>query len=118
VGFDTFVIIVSFINISWEPCRVTIEIFEIHNIVGATMATYVKILLDSFNLLNKVIAYIKNEGLNLNTSTFALIFVVFGFSLHLTCPLVSSCFGHVMSKTKFNMLLTTIKSMLDFQKLS
>jgi hypothetical protein len=26
-GFDTFAIIVNFINISWEPCHVTIKIF-------------------------------------------------------------------------------------------
>jgi hypothetical protein len=48
--FDTFDIVVSFINISWEPCHVIIGIFEAHNIVGATMANYVKALLDSFNL--------------------------------------------------------------------
>jgi hypothetical protein len=71
------------------------------------MANYVKFVLDSFNLLNKVIAYIKNEGFNLDTLIFELIFVVFGFSFHLTCPFVGSCFGHAMSKEKFNMLLTT-----------
>jgi hypothetical protein len=71
------------------------------------MENYVKYLLDSFSLFNKVIAYIKNEGFNLDTLTFALIFVIFGFSLHLTCPFVGSCFGHAMSKSKFNMLLTT-----------
>jgi len=114
VGFDTFVIVVSFIKASWEPCLVTIGIFEVHNIVGVTMANYVKTLLDSFSLLNKVIAYIKNEGFNLNIFIFALVFVIFGFTFHLTCPFVESCFGHPMSKAKFNMLLTTLKSMLDF----
>jgi hypothetical protein len=38
VGFDTFVMVVKFINNSQEPTHVTIGIFEIHNIVGATMA--------------------------------------------------------------------------------
>ncbi len=45
----------------------TIGIFEIHNIVGATMANQVKFLLDSFGLLDKIIAYVKDEGSNLNT---------------------------------------------------
>jgi hypothetical protein len=112
--FDTFDIVVSFINASWEPCHVTIGIFEAHNIVGATMTNYVKTLLDSFSLLNKVISYINVEGINLNILTFGLIFVVLGSTLNLTCPFVGSCFGHPMSKTKFNMLLTTVKSMLDF----
>ncbi len=80
----------------------TIGIFEVQNIVGVTMANYVKTLLDSFSLLNKV-----NE----------LVFVVLGFTFHLTCPFVGSCFGHPMSKAKFNMLLTTLKFMLDFKKL-
>jgi hypothetical protein len=38
VDFDTFVMVVKFINTSWEPTHVTIGIFEIHNIVGVAMA--------------------------------------------------------------------------------
>jgi hypothetical protein len=37
-GFNSFTIIVSFINASWEPYHVTIGIFEIDNIASATMA--------------------------------------------------------------------------------
>ncbi len=37
VNFDTFAIIVSFINISQEPSYDTIGIFEIYNIIGVTM---------------------------------------------------------------------------------
>jgi hypothetical protein len=63
VNFDTFDIIVSFINASWVPCHVTIEIFEVNNVTGVAMENQVKSLLDSFDLLDKVIAYIKDEGL-------------------------------------------------------
>jgi hypothetical protein len=38
VGFDTFVVVVRFINTSWELTHVTIGIFEIHNIVSVAMA--------------------------------------------------------------------------------
>ncbi len=37
VNFETFAIVVSFINISWEPYYVTIGIFEAHNIIGVAM---------------------------------------------------------------------------------
>jgi hypothetical protein len=36
-SFDTFAIVVSFINALWEPCHVTIGIFEVHNTTNATM---------------------------------------------------------------------------------
>jgi hypothetical protein len=52
--------------------------------------------LDSFYLLDKVIAYVKDERYSLNTLTFALTYVVSCFALQLTCPFVGSCFGHAM----------------------
>jgi hypothetical protein len=103
---------VSFINASWEPCHEIIGIFEVHNTTSATMANQVKLLLDSFGLFDKIIAYVKDEGFNLNNLTF----IVSYFALHPTCPFVRSCFGHAMSKA-LNMILMTIKSMLNFQKL-
>jgi len=36
-GFNAFVIIVSFIDASWEPYHVTIGIFEVHNIASVAM---------------------------------------------------------------------------------
>jgi hypothetical protein len=68
---------------------VTIGIFEIHNIASVAMENQLKLLLNSFGLLDKVIAYVEDERSNWNTLTFALTFVV-------------SCFGHAMSKaTKY-----------------
>jgi hypothetical protein len=66
-GSNAFAIIVSFIDASWEPCHVTIRIFEVHNITNASMANQVKSLLDSFGLFDKVTAYIKDEWFNLKT---------------------------------------------------
>jgi len=66
--------VMNFINFSWDPTHVTIGIIELDNIIGATMANKIKTLLDSFGLLNKIIAC---EGSNLNTLTFALTFMVY-----------------------------------------
>jgi hypothetical protein len=38
VGHDTFVMVVNFLNDSWEPSRVTMGIFEVQNTTGVAMA--------------------------------------------------------------------------------
>jgi hypothetical protein len=58
----------------------------------------VKGLLGFFGLLDKVIAYIKDEGSNLASLTIVLILIVSYFSLKLANPFIGSCFGHVMYK--------------------
>jgi len=90
MSFDTFVIILSFINTSREPCHVTIGIFEVHNTTSVPMANQVKSLLDSFGLLDKVIAYVKNEMFNVNILTFALTFIVSSFVFQLACHVKGS----------------------------
>jgi hypothetical protein len=98
-GYDvTFVMVVSFINSSWEPTHVTMGIFEMHNITNASMANQVKVLLDSFGLLDKIVAYVKAKGSNLFALTITLTIVVSCLPFQLPCPFVKSCFGHVMSK--------------------
>jgi hypothetical protein len=54
--------------------------FEVHNIIGVAMTYQVKTLLDSFGLLDKVIAYVKDESSNLNILGF-YIFKVSCFAL-------------------------------------
>lgn len=56
-GFNTFVLVVSYINKTWEPCHVTINIFEVHKSLRATMAIQVKDLLAWNGLCDKVIMY-------------------------------------------------------------
>ncbi len=78
--FDTF----ELHQHSMRTTHVTIEIFEVHNIIGVTMANQVKVLLDTFSLLNKVIAYIEDEGYYLSTLTFVSTFVILCFAFQLT----------------------------------
>jgi len=49
-----------------------VVIFEMHNNVNVVTIVQVKVLLNSFDLSNKVIMYVKNEWLNIVTFTFAL----------------------------------------------
>ncbi len=80
VGCNAFVMVVSFINTSWESACVIIGIFELHDVASVDMKFQVKSLLDTFGLLDKVIAYVKNEIFNLSILIFALIYVVFCFA--------------------------------------
>jgi hypothetical protein len=97
-GHDTFTMLVNFINDEWELVHITMGILEVQNIVGVAMVAQVKMLLNSFGLLNKVVTYVKDEGSNLITLTFVLALVVFCFPLQLPCPFVGFCFGHAISK--------------------
>ncbi len=36
-GFDTFALVVNYINSKWEPCHITKNIFEVHEIFGVAM---------------------------------------------------------------------------------
>jgi hypothetical protein len=47
VDFDTFAIVVSSINTSWEPCHV-VGIFKVQNTASVAIANQVKSLRDSF----------------------------------------------------------------------
>jgi hypothetical protein len=51
-----------------------------------------------YGLNARIIAYVKDEGGNLNTMTNALTFVVSCETLGWQTPFVGSCWGHAMSK--------------------
>jgi len=55
-------------------------------------------LFDQYGLRNKIIAYVKDEGSNLNTMTIALKSIVKCEIFHLDESFQGACFGHVFSK--------------------
>jgi hypothetical protein len=57
----------------------------------------VKFFLATYQLTNKVIAYVKEENTNLNMLAFALTSVVSCELLQLPSPFSGTCFGHVIS---------------------
>ncbi len=63
----TFVLVINFINSLWVPCHVIVRLFEATNMFGIAMVMQVKDLLSSYNLLDKLIVYVKDKGDNLST---------------------------------------------------
>jgi len=58
-----------------------------------------KEILVSYNLLDKLITYVKNKGGNLSTLARALSFVVSCAPLKLAAPWQGFCFDHAFNKT-------------------
>ncbi len=71
-GHDTFALVINFINSHWVPCHVIVGLFEANDTFGVVMATQVKELLSCYNLLDILIAYMKDKGGNLSTLARAL----------------------------------------------
>jgi hypothetical protein len=86
-GHNTFAFGINFINSHWVPCHVTMGLFEATDTFGVAIATQVKELLSSYNLLDKLIAYVKDKGGNMSTLARALSSVVSCARLKLVVPL-------------------------------
>jgi hypothetical protein len=57
--------------------HIIIRIFEVHETLRATMAMQLRDLLAQYDLLNKVMSYLKYEGTNLKTFTMFLTNIMF-----------------------------------------
>ncbi len=73
-GYDIFPLVINFINQAWIPCHIIIGLFETFNISNVTLTEEMKVLLVEFNLTNKVVVYVKDEGINL--IFFKIVFIV------------------------------------------
>jgi hypothetical protein len=62
------------------------------------MVLQVNVLLSKHGFNVCVIAYVKNEGGNISTMIYALIFVVSYENLDLFTPFIWTCWGHAMFK--------------------
>ncbi len=71
-GQNTFALVINFINSHWVPCHATMGLFEATNTSKVVMAAQGKELLLSYNLLDKLITYMKDKGGNLSTLAKAL----------------------------------------------
>jgi hypothetical protein len=78
--------VINFINSLWVLCHVTVGLFETIHTSRLVMAIQVKDLLLSYNLLAKLITYVKYKGGNLSTFTQVLTLVVSYGPLGLTIP--------------------------------
>ncbi len=73
---DVFVLVIIFLRFNWKPKQVIIGLFEAVETIRQMLARNLIELLNAYGLRNKIIAYVKDEGSNLNTLTNALNFVV------------------------------------------
>jgi hypothetical protein len=73
-------------------------LFKAIKTTGQTLAKSLTKLLDKYGLREKIIAYVKDEGSNLNAMTTTLKVVVNCKSFGLKNNFQGTCFGHVISK--------------------
>ncbi len=97
-GYDTFALVINFINPSQVPCHIIVGLFEAPDIFSVVLVEQVKVLLAEFNLTNKVIMYVKDERTNLNSVTITFIYVISCEPLQLFQPFAGFYFGHVVPK--------------------
>ncbi len=67
--YETFAMVV---NNSWEPTHVIVDVFEVHNQSLQPWPSRLRFCFDPFDLFNKGIIYVKDNGSNLRTLTNAL----------------------------------------------
>jgi len=60
-GVDTFALVINCLNESWMPRHVTIGLFEVHETIGLSMAGQLRSLLEKYDLMNCMIAFVKDE---------------------------------------------------------
>jgi hypothetical protein len=68
---DIFTFVINFLGFDWQLKKVTIGLFEAIETIGHTLANNLTKLIDQYGLINKIIAYVNNEGSNLNIMTIA-----------------------------------------------
>jgi hypothetical protein len=96
---NVFALVISFLNEKWQPQHITIGLFEASETIGQTMArSYLIELLDQYDLRMKIIAYVKDEGANLNVMTTIVKIVVDCEVLGMEDKFQSTCFGHAFFK--------------------
>jgi hypothetical protein len=69
--FDTFALVINFINDDWVPCHSTIELFETFDTFGITLAKQLKSLLVEYQFITK-----KDEGTNLSSLGIVLTLII------------------------------------------
>jgi len=91
------ILVIHFMNSLWAPCHVTMGLFETIYMFEIAMAVQVKDFVSLYNLLNKLITYVKDEGGNFSTLAQALTSVVNCGLLGLLGPWQGFCFSHVFN---------------------
>lgn len=76
----------------------TVGLFEALDTLGFALVEVVKCMLQPFQLVDKVVAYVKDDSSNLATLVASLSSMVTYRPFGMALPHVGTCFGHAMSK--------------------
>jgi hypothetical protein len=95
---DTFALVINYLNESWMPQHVTIGLFEVHEIIGLSMANQLRSLLEKYDLMHCMIAFVKDESNSLMSMAITLRSVVDYCPLKLQWVYEGMCFGDIMFK--------------------
>jgi len=75
-AYDIFSFVIYFLGIDWQPKHITIGLFKAFDTFGHALAKDLIEFLDKYDLRKRIIAYVKNEGSNLNTMIVGLKYVI------------------------------------------
>jgi len=66
----------NFLNQSWTLKHAIVSLFEVNETNGQSMVIQLESLLSKFGLMHHLIAYVKEKGNNLMTTTFTLCSII------------------------------------------
>jgi len=66
---DVFSLVMNFIGVNWKPKHVMIRLFDTTKRNSQVMALKLQALLDKYDLRKKILAYVKDKGVNLGALT-------------------------------------------------
>jgi hypothetical protein len=98
ISFDTFAMAINFVDNSRVPQHITINLFEMPNIFGVIFSKIGKPFLNQFQLANKVLIYVKDEGNILNTLKKKNSTTIRCKFSELKKSFANTCSNHVMNK--------------------
>jgi len=75
-AYNIFTLVINFLDENWPPKKVTINLFEAIETTGQALARNLNELLDSYGSNKIIIAYVKDEGANVNSMTISLKYVI------------------------------------------
>jgi hypothetical protein len=88
---NIFALIIKFLFAYWKTRHVVIGLFKANDIIGVRLAKQLKTLLKKLGFTSKVLCYVKNNGMNLETMTIALKSIISYEVLNLFAPFVGAC---------------------------
>jgi hypothetical protein len=105
---DVFALVAHFVDpATWEVRHLCLGMIKADQTDGRSLAGQVTECLEKHELRDKVVAYVKDQGSNLNTCTDSLCSSLTTHPMGLQKPLEGSCFAHLLSKSLSRVLAKT-----------